>query len=72
MAKKRLQPINELRAALRVLEEALRPAAHGGSYWPVRRYLDQRDVYHDNLNEHYVLHEVVVTALRLASARSRK
>ena len=50
------------RKALLVIAEALRTPS-GGSYWPARAFLDELDIYHDDLNDFSVLYAVACAAL---------
>lgn len=61
----RVKLINQLadaRKALEVLKTALNDG-EGGNYWPARKFLDERDIYHGDLNDLRVLHAVVKAAL---------
>ena len=57
------------RKALEVISEALKEPS-GGSYWPARAFLDERDIFNDDLNDLRVLTAVAVSALSTASCES--
>jgi hypothetical protein len=58
----------EYRSALAVIAEALEEPS-GGSYWPARRFLDQRSIYNDDLSDLRVLR---VVAERALAAKGKK
>jgi len=49
--------------ALEVIHAAIADG-DGGSYWPARKFLDDADVYHGDLNDLRVLGAVAATALK--------
>ena len=54
--------VGKLEKALRIIEAAIADG-DGGSYWPARKFLDERDIYNDDLNEERVLGAVAKAAL---------
>lgn len=44
----------QLRQALRVIRKGLSDESDG-NYWPARRWLDRRNIFHDDLSGHRVL-----------------
>ncbi len=55
--------VTSLREALRVIYTGLRDDK-SGEFWSARRWLDERDVFNDNLNGERILLEVAKFALK--------
>jgi hypothetical protein len=55
----------DMHEALEVIAEALKEPA-GGSYWPARAFLDERDICNIDLNDLRVLNAVARAALAKA------
>lgn len=66
---KEIMDQKEINAALVEALEVIKTAlgdGEGGSFWPARKFLDDRNIYHGDLNDLRVLDRVARAALALA------